>query len=347
MGVWRKWVFPILRLVIFSVIAIALVKVAFFPDLSTSVNASQPTGIVSDPVTQVAVGSIVTAVVIDAAVEADPAVDGRATLAGEIYEITAVAGQAVTAGDTLAKIRQEVVQEPVTRTDAAGNVTITQPRPTMKTALVKAPITGTVSTVSSLVGQVVAVGDSVAKVAPTTFSVSGPIKPEDQYRLVEQPNEAQVEALGGPGTFSCSALTISRPLAGAEASAPDGTAPATGAVVRCAVPADVRVFAGLTAKLTIAGGSADNILTLPVTAVKGNSTAGTVWVLAADGAPEERAVTLGLNDGALVQIVDGVAEGDDVLQFVPVDDSTDPAGGDGCIEQPDGTVFCNDEGYVG
>ncbi|MET0932074.1 MAG: HlyD family efflux transporter periplasmic adaptor subunit [Mycetocola sp.] len=347
MGVWRKWIFPILRLVIFSAIAIALVKVAFFPDLSSSADPSQPTGTVTDPVTQVALGSIVTTVVIDGAVEADPAVDGRATLAGEVYEITAVAGQTVTAGDTLAKIRQEVVQDPVTRTDADGNVTVTQPRPTLKTALVTAPITGTVSAVSSLVGQIVAIGDPVAKVAPTTFSVTGPIKPEDQYKLVEQPNEAQVEALGGPGTFSCSPLTISRPLAGAEASATDGAPPAAGAVVRCGVPADVRVFAGLTAKLTIAGGSADNILTLPVTAVKGNSTAGTVWVLAADGAHEERAVTLGLNDGALVQIIDGVAEGDDVLQFVPVDDPTDPAGGDGCIEQPDGSVFCDEEGFVG
>jgi macrolide-specific efflux system membrane fusion protein len=346
MGVWRKWIFPILRLVIFTAIAVALVKVAFFPDVSSTANPSQATGAISDPITQVELGSIATTVVIDASVSADPAVDSRATLAGEVYDIPVAAGATVRAGDTLAKIRQEIVQEPVTRTDADGNVSTTQPKPTFKTALVTAPIAGTVSVVSSLLGQVVAIGDAVAKVAPTTFSVSGPIKPEDQYKLVEQPQEAQVEAVGGPDTFTCTGLTIASPAAGAEASA-DGPPAPSGATVRCAVPADVRVFAGLTAKLTIAGGSAENILTLPITAVKGNSTAGTVWVVAEDGAHEERAVTLGLNDGARVQIVDGVAEGDEVLQFVPSDDPTDPTGGENCIEQPDGSVFCDEEGFVG
>jgi macrolide-specific efflux system membrane fusion protein len=346
MGVWRKWIFPILRLLILTAIAIALVKVAFFPDGSTA-KPSEPTGAISDPLTVVELGSIATTVVIDASVSADPAVDSRATLAGEVYEIAVTTGKAVKPGDTLVRIRQEIVHDPVTSTDADGNVTVAQPESTWKTAAVTAPIAGTVSAVTSLVGQIVAVGDAVAKVAPTTFSVSGPIKPEDRYKLVEQPKEAQVEAVGGPGSFACTALTIDSPLAGAEASATDGPSEPAGATVRCAVPADVRVFAGLTAKLTIAGGSAEGVLTLPITAVKGNSTAGTVWVLAQDGSHEERAVTLGLNDGAIVQILDGVTEGDEVLQFVPADDATDPAGEEGCIEQPDGSVFCDEEGFVG
>jgi hypothetical protein len=69
--------------------------------------------------------------------------------------------------------------------------------------------------------------------------------------------------------------------------------------------------------------------------------------VARDGSHEERAVTLGLNDGARVQIVDGVGEGDEVLQFVPTTDATDPTGGENCIEQPDGSVFCDQEGFVG
>jgi macrolide-specific efflux system membrane fusion protein len=345
MSVWRKWIFPVLRLIVFTAIAVALVKVAFFPDVSSIANPSQPTGVITDPVTQVELGSISTTVLIDASVSADPAVDGRATLAGEVYEITVKAGATVKAGDTLARIRQEIVLEPVTRTDADGNVTTSQPKPSFKTALVTAPIAGTVSAVSSLVGQIVAVGDGVAKVAPTTFSVSGPIKPEDQYKLVEQPQEAQVEAVGGPGSFTCTSLTIASPLVGSEASATDGPTAPAGATVRCAVPADVRVFAGLTAKLTIAGGSAENVLTLPITAVKGNSATGTVWTVARDGSHEEREVTLGLNDGTRVQIAGGVEEGEEVLQFVPADDATDPAV-ENCIEQPDGSVFC-DEGFVG
>ena len=105
------------------------------------------------------------------------------------------------------------------------------------------------------------------------------------------------------------------------------------------------MFAGLTAKLTLAGGSVENAMTLPVTAVKGNAASGSVWVIGENGTSEERAVSLGLNDGTLVQITDGLAEGDTVLEFIPIVDATDPAQ-DGCIEQPDGSVYC-DEGLVG
>jgi multidrug efflux pump subunit AcrA (membrane-fusion protein) len=203
-----------------------------------------------------------------------------------------------------------------------------------------------VSGLPVLVGQIVAVGDVVASVAPPTFSVTGPIRPEDQFKLVAQPADGQVEVVGGPGAFTCTGLTISSPLAGAETPAadPSGASPTpAGATVRCSVPADVRVFAGLTAKLTLAGGSVENALTLPVTAVKGNAASGTVWVVDKDGAQEERPVSLGLNDGTLVQITDGLAEGDTVLEFVPVVDATDPTP-ENCIEQPDGTVYCDEGG---
>jgi len=39
-----------------------------------------------------------------------------------------------------------------------------------------------------------------------------------------------------------------------------------------------------------------------------------------DGTHEERPVGLGLNDGEQVQITEGLAEGDEVLQFIPVGD---------------------------
>ncbi|GGF03002.1 efflux RND transporter periplasmic adaptor subunit [Mycetocola zhadangensis] len=349
MGVWRKWIFPILRIAVFAAIAIALVKVAFFPDVSAEADPAVPTGSITEPVTEVALGAITTTVVVDGSVAADPASPARATLAGEISVVPVSVGQAVNAGDSLATIRQEIPQEPIANTDADGNVTMTQPKVKYKTATVTAPVTGVVSSVPMLVGQIVAVGDVIATVAPPTFSVTGPIRPEDQFKLVQQPTEGQVEVVGGPGAFTCTGLTISSPLAGAEppATDPSGTPnpSASGATVRCAVPADVRVFAGLTAKLTLAGGSVENAMTLPVTAVKGNAVSGTVWVVGKDGTSEERAVTLGLNDGTVVQITDGIAEGDSVLEFVPVVDATDPAQGN-CIEQPDGTVFC-DESVVG
>jgi multidrug efflux pump subunit AcrA (membrane-fusion protein) len=88
--------------------------------------------------------------------------------------------------------------------------------------------------------------------------------------------------------------------------------------VRCAVPADQVVFAGLPATLDVTVGTVSGALVVPTTAVRGGAGSGVVWLDAGDGAgPQERPVTLGLNDGTLVEVLDGLAEGDRVRQFVP------------------------------
>ena len=48
MVVWRRWIFPILMVVIFGLIAASLVKVAFFPDEQAAAEA--PTAAIADPV---------------------------------------------------------------------------------------------------------------------------------------------------------------------------------------------------------------------------------------------------------------------------------------------------------
>jgi hypothetical protein len=57
-------------------------------------------------------------------------------------------------------------------------------------------------------------------------------------------------------------------------------------------------------------------------------------VIGPGGEQEERPVTLGLNDGVNVEVVDGLEEGELVLQFVPgasAGDPNDPLGGGGVI----------------
>ncbi|HWV48271.1 MAG TPA: hypothetical protein VN035_02345, partial [Microbacterium sp.] len=77
-------------------------------------------------------------------------------------------------------------------------------------------------------------------------------------------------------------------------------------------------FAGLPAQLELALGQVDDALVIPVTAVQGGSGTGVVWVDAGDGSePEERPVTLGVNDGTMVEVTEGLAEGDSIRQFVP------------------------------
>ena len=162
---------------------------------------------------------------------------------------------------------------------------------------------------------------SSARSRPQSFNVTATISPEQLYRLTEQPTEAQVTVQGGPAPFTCAGLTIITPLPGSggggSATARAARAAASTTTVRCSVPAEVRVFPGLVADLTIAGGIAENVLTVPMTAVQGAADTGIVYVILDDGTQEERPVTLGLNDGINVEITEGLTEGELILQFVP------------------------------
>lgn len=102
--------------------------------------------------------------------------------------------------------------------------------------------------------------------------------------------------------------------------------------ISCAVPSGVQVFAGLGATMTVTAGQVTDVITVPLTSVEGSVTEGSVW-LAPTGAasgpaagapaggtpaePQQRKVQLGLNDGSVVEIVSGLAEGEAVLEFIP------------------------------
>ena len=327
MNVLRKWVFPILRLLIFAAIAVALVKVAFFADPdSSAADPAFPTGEITEPQYTVAIGTVQNDVKLTGTVNADDAVPIKATLAGEVRKLLVTQGQHVEVGTPILTLRAEVANPDGTM--AAKNATVT------------APSAGTLSSLPALVGQMYAVGDAVGQVAPSSYNVSGALPPEQLYRLLNQPTEAQVTITNGPAPFACTGLTISSPLAGAGATGAEGEsgAPAAGApTVRCAVPADVTVFPGLAANLVIGGGTAENVLVVPTTAVEGTAGTGNVYAVLPDGSNEARPVTLGLNDGLNVQVLTGLVEGDLILQFVPGAAALSP---EGCQIMPDGSQVC-------
>ncbi len=322
-----------------AAIAVALVKIAFYPDTAADSNPAEPTGVIVEPQIPVALGTISNDVTLPGTVSADPAVGVKATAIGTVDEIFIAAGQAVNKDDKIYDIRVETIKDPVETTDADGFVTITQPKPVITFAKVLAPTTGILSSLTVIHGQTVAVGDATGQVAPPSFSVSGSLSPEQQYRLLTKPTEASVAITNGPAPFTCTGLAISTPLAG-EAAGGDGSGGVTGAsgtTVTCAIPAEVTVFSGLAAQITIAAGLAENVLVVPTTAVEGSAQTGVVWFVLPDGGTEERPVTLGMTDGVNVQVVDGLVEGDLINQFVP----GAVAGGDsGCALQPDGSEIC-------
>ena len=330
MSIARTWVFPILRILLFAAVAIALVKIAFFPDVAVDNNPAVPGAEIVEPQVAVALGTILNDVNLSGSVNADPAVAVAATATGEVTKSWVKQGSKVKKGGKIATVRTETVRDDGT--------------PVILTKTIVAPVSGTISSYTALKGQLVSIGDPIGQIAPPTFSVSGSIPPEELYRLLEEPKEAQVTINGGPAPFTCTGLKISAPLAG-EGGEGEG---AGGPSVSCKVPRDVRVFSGLTANISIAGGIAENVLVVPMTAVEGVAETGNVYVVTGeDTEPELRAVTLGLNDGINVEITGGLEEGEMILQFVPgaVGDGEggiDPGMGGCYIDEETGEEFCED-----
>ncbi len=348
MGVWRKWIFPILRIVVFAAIAAALVKLAFFADPAGDAGPAVPTGTITDPVYVVTTGTVRNDVKLTGSVESDPARAVKAVAAGSVDELFVGQGASVNQGDELYDIKVETPRDPVETTAPDGSIQITQPKPIVTYEKVLAPISGVLTSLTVIHGQSVAIGDTTGQVSPPTFSVTGSIQPAQQYRLLEKPTEATVAITGGPAPFTCTNLTISNGTAssgggggsGTDSGVVPGGAPSGsgGPVVRCAVPGDVTVFAGLAADISIAAGSAENVLVVPTTAVEGGAESGKVYLVGADGAQEERVVKLGLSDGTNVQVTEGLAEGDQILQFTPNAAAVIP---DGCYDAGGGAVFCD------
>ncbi len=346
MSVVRTIVFPALRLLVWAVIAVALVALAFRGDSGSAggpVGPDAPTLQLSSPTVPVGRGTVTNTVSVQGTVVADSAVPVKATAAGKVRRVLVKAGATVTAGQALFEIRSEEERPPLTGTDADGNPTSTPQSPHVRTATVTAPAAGTLTTVDVLVDQIVAVGDKVGSISPGTLSVTATLTQADQFRLLAPPATAEVEVQGGPAPFTCTGLVLGGPATGAEEPPADGGgAPAApvggGTTARCAVPAGVTVFAGMGATVRVQAGVAENVLVVPITAVQGSVQTGKVWLLGADGAEEERAVTLGLTDGDMIEVREGLAEGDQVLQFVPVPDDTpvDPMTGQPMMGGPYG-----------
>ncbi len=324
---FRRVILPTVRLLLLAVIAVALVKLAFGDDadaVSDEGGPLTPSATVSDPHVPVGRGTVENTVTVDASITADPAVMVKATAEGKINKILVAKGSRVAAGDKLLEVVFEEPQDPARSTDAEGNVVETPRPPKKKTAVVTAPVAGTVVDYSVLVGQSVTIGGDVGSIVPGTFSVNGTVTTDQQYRLLSAPSSAQVTLQGGPAPFECAGLSIGRMSSDQEQQQQPTTydqfgMPVTGAsTIRCSVPAGVTVFDGMLATMSVQAGKAENVLVVPVTAVQGSFATGNVWVVGADGQQEERQVKLGLTDGEQVEVTEGLTEGDLLLQFVPV-----------------------------
>lgn len=327
MGAVRGLVFPAVRIALWAVIALSLVWLAFFrgdPPIDT--DAAQPSADMAPPVVAVAVGDISNTVSLTGQVGADPSSEVKATQAGEITKLFLAPGAAVAVGTPLAEVRYE--REPTTAPPVAEDPGAPSPpvAPSYRYATISSTSAGTLASVDVLMRQLVAVGDVLASVSPGTLSVSAPLTQADQLRLLATPTAATVSVQGGPAPFACAGLTIGIPADAQPTTptAPDPYAPPmdpgstpTGAVARCSIPADTQVLAGMGAMIDVEAGVSAGVLVVPVTAVQGTVATGNVWVLEDGAEPVMTLVSLGLTDGFMVEITEGLTEGTQILEFVP------------------------------
>src|SRR3954471_14703463 len=116
MSTVRSVVLPTLRLLVWAVIAVALVVLAFRGGSTAEAGPSGPDapGLdLSSPPVPVARGTVVNTVSVAGTVVADSAVPVKATAAGTVRRVLAPAGSTVTAGQAVLEIRFEEQQDPV------------------------------------------------------------------------------------------------------------------------------------------------------------------------------------------------------------------------------------------
>lgn len=324
MGVTRRIIFPALRLVIWAVIAVTLVVIAFKSAPQAAGDAETPSAVVTLPQVAVAKGPITNTVTLTGSVVADPASEEKVTQLGKVTAVHAKVGDVVEAGAPLLEVTLETPQDPlITTNKETGEEKVTERKPKVTRTTMKAGSAGTVATFTAIKDQEVSVGETFASISPGTLSVTASMLPEQQFRLLTIPTEATVTVTGGPAPFTCTSLRMGTAAAASTTGAEEtGNEPGAtpSASITCAVPAGTVVFAGLAAKLEVTAGSAEDALLVPITSVQGSVETGNVWVVAEDGTNTEKAVKLGITDGSQVQIVEGLAEGDLVLEFVPGQD---------------------------
>lgn len=165
------------------------------------------------------------------------------------------------------------------------------------------------ATIGSIRSVLVLDGVVVRADGSTRFESVAIVEPALLYRLYEAPKEIVVKVDRGPGPFPCPLVSIGLPEATSSLDAP--------VQLRCSIPDDQRVFAGVRTKVGVTTGSVEGAVVVPVTAVEGSSDSGFVVVVLPDASREKRRVALGLTDGTRVEVTEGLVAGERLLDLPP------------------------------
>lgn len=177
---------------------------------------------------------------------------------------------------------------------------------------------GLVSTRLVKEGQIVAANTPIAEITYSGFGIEVKVPPAELYRIYAQPSVGKASVGSGPSGIDCTLVPAPVPATGSKNSNDQGPGAQDDGYrpVICLLPLSAKVVAGLPAKVGVKTAQKENVLVLPVSAVSGSSEQGEV-TLVKGKRRELTSVTLGISDGAYIEITGGLHAGDKVLSYAP------------------------------
>ena len=353
MDALRRYVFPMIWMLILGLIALALVKMAFFPsgaDAAVEDPLAPSADFDQHAVVSVEPADLSSELVLAAMVQPDAGSALKATDDGEINKIWLKNGDAVEKGQRILQVRYEIEPDPVelpappaVEDGEEGMGPAPEPAPEPVAAEYRyvnlvATANGVLSGMEVTEWDALAKGDTVATISPGTYSIVADLTPEQQLSLLDVELKATAELPNTPDPVVCAAPAITEDSEVEEPEAPQapeidpftgeqisgGGAGVSAAQLVCPVPAEARVVPGLSVEVTVDLGTRTGVLTVPTTAVEGEGTAGTVYALdETTGEPMPIEVTLGMRGEGSVEVTEGLEAGQEILEFAPGIDGID------------------------
>lgn len=281
----------------------------------------------TEPVVEVGRQTLTNAVGLTGTIEPVASFEVTAPETGTVVYFAMPSGRGVDDEQPLMTVRTTTEREPLVETDDEGVTTTTPQSPLVVDHTVYASGAGEV-TFDIELNEEVTEGDVIARIDPGESYVAATVPPESLYRLLELPDSVEVTISNGPAPFACADPEL------VTATGEEGA----GTQLQCDVPDDVRVFPGLEVSVSVVTATVEEALVVPFTSLRGTVEAGSVWVVGDDGEPVETAVALGINDGKVVEVTEGLSEGDPILQFVPGTPADYPDGQDGMMDDGSGEI---------
>lgn len=338
--VFRRIILPSAWLIIGALIAVSLVKLAFSGSSSAADDQLYPSGEIPAETVMVEKDTIKNSLSLPGTIELVESQPLTATSTGVVNWAFVKVGENVSQGDKIFQIRVENSTQPATIDDSSsadqqqeetnGPTESNSPETNISYHDVYAPVTGKVGKFDFKIGDDVEKGANLGTIQPQGFHAVGTIKALDRYRIMDETLEATVSIEGGPEPFTCINLSIGDSAtenAASESVEDDSTMdipsgeepsePSSGSEITCDVPEDVVVFDGLDMNMDIDAGSAEDVLTVPVTSVRGLVGKGAVWQLNDEGKEIRTEVELGVTDGKVIEVRSGLRADVEVLRYVP------------------------------